>query len=70
VDRLEKDLEGRARVLRLSVMGSVGRQLATRYGVRGVPTFFLFDGTGQLIHRDVGRVDADRVKEELSSLGR
>jgi thioredoxin-related protein len=70
VDRLERDLEGRAQVLRLSVMNSVGRQLAARFGVRGLPTFFLFDGNGQMVDQQVGRIDADRVGRELNSLGR
>jgi thioredoxin-related protein len=70
VDRLERDLEGQAQVVRLSAWGSVGRQLAARYGVRGVPTFLLFDGSGQMVHYQVGRLDADRVKAEIDSLGR
>lgn len=70
MDRLERDLEGEARVLRLSVFGSVGRQLAARYGVRGVPTFLLFDGAGEMVHYQVGRLDADRVKIEIEALGR
>jgi thioredoxin 1 len=70
VDRLERDLEGRAQVLRISLWSSVGRELAARYGVRGVPTFLLFDGSGEVIHSQRGRLDADRVKAEISSLGR
>jgi thioredoxin-related protein len=67
---LERDLEGKADVLRLSAMSAVGRQLGARYGVRGVPTFFLFDGEGQMLHYQVGRLDADRVKADIDSLGR
>lgn len=70
MDRLEHDLEGQADVLRLSAWNSVGKQLAVRYGVRGVPTFILFDGLGQVVHYQVGRLDADRVKEEMDLLGR
>jgi thioredoxin-related protein len=70
VDRLERDLEGDARVLRLSAMSAVGRQLAGRYGVRGVPTFFLFSGDGQVIQTQVGRLDAGRVKSEIDALER
>ena len=70
MDRLERDLEGRAQVLRLSALSSVGRQLAARYGVRGVPTFLLFDGSGQMIHSQVGRLDAGQIKEKIDSLGR
>jgi thioredoxin-related protein len=70
VDRLERDLQGEAQVLRISALSSVGRELAARYGVRGVPTFFLFDGSGEMIHYQVGRLDADQIKEEVGSLGR
>jgi thioredoxin-related protein len=70
VDRLERDLEGQGQVLRISAWSSVGRQLGARYGVRGVPTFLLFDGAGQMIHYQVGRLDAERVKAEINSLGR
>lgn len=70
VDRLERDLEGQAQVLRLSAWSSVGRQMAGRYGVRGLPTFLLFDGSGQMSHYQVGRLDADRIKAEIDAQGR
>jgi thioredoxin-related protein len=70
VSRLERDLKGQAQVLRLSIGSPVGRQLAVQYGVRGVPTFLLFDGSGQLVHHQVGRLDADQIKAEIESLGR
>ena len=70
MDRLERDLEGEAQVLRLSIWGGVGRELAARYGVRGVPTFLLFDGAGQMVHYQVGKLDADRVMAEIDSLER
>jgi thioredoxin-related protein len=70
VDRLERDLEGEAQVLRLSVWSSVGRQLAERHRVRGVPTFLLFDGSGRMIHYQVGRLDPDQVKAQINALGR
>jgi thioredoxin-related protein len=70
VDRLERDLEGQAKVLRLSALSSVGRQLGARYGVRGVPTFLLFDGMGQMVHYQVGKLNADEVKSEIEAMGR
>jgi thioredoxin-related protein len=70
VDRLERDLEGEARVLRLSAFSSVGRQLAARYGVRGVPTFLVFDGDGEMVHYQVGRLDANWIKSEMDALER
>jgi len=56
--------------VRLSVFDTVGRQLAGRFGVRGVPTFLLFDGAGNMIHSQVGHLDADRMKAEIELLGR
>ena len=70
MDRLERDLEGEAQVLRLSAYSAVGRQLASRYGVRGVPTFLLFDGTGEMVHYQVGRLDANRIQVEIDAIGR
>jgi thioredoxin-related protein len=57
-------------VLRLSSWGPVGKQLATRYGVRGVPTFLLFDGSGAMVHYQVGRLDGPKMKAEIDSLRR
>jgi thioredoxin-related protein len=56
-------------VLRLSAYSTVGRQLASRYGVRGVPTFLLFDGHGEMVHYQVGRLDANRIKVEIDAIG-
>ena len=70
MDRLERDLEGEARVLKISAWSSVGRQLGARYGVRGVPTFLLFDGSGEMVHYQVGRLDAERIKAEIDMMER
>lgn len=68
MDGLERDLEGRAQVLRLNVFGEVGRAAAVRYGVRGVPTFLVFDGEGQLVSQSVGLPDRKRMQALLESL--
>lgn len=68
VDRLERDLEGRLKVVRLSIGNRVGRQLASRYGVPGVPTFLLFDGSGTMAHYQVGSLDIELVKTQLATL--
>jgi thioredoxin-related protein len=70
VDRLERDLKGQLQVLRISAWSSIGRQLTLRYGVRGVPTFLLFDGSGNMIHSQVGKLDPGQVKAQIDSLGR
>jgi thioredoxin-related protein len=35
-------------------MSQMGREIARHYGVRGVPTFLVFDGQGELVGRQVG----------------
>ena len=61
MDRIEEDLEGRAEVVRLSVMSDVGGALASRYGVRGVPTIVVFDGNGEVVYAQAGIPDRETV---------
>lgn len=67
MDGIERELEGEAQVLRLSVTANVGRQLAMRYGVRGVPTLVLLDGNGDLVLRQAG---SPRREEILTAIER
>ena len=62
MDRLERELEGQARVVRLSLFDTVGQDVARRYDVRGVPTFLVFDAEGTLVGREVGMPDRERIK--------
>ena len=55
-------MEGRARVVRLSMFDQVGQDVARRYDVRGVPTFLIFNAQGELIGREVGIPDREKVK--------
>jgi thioredoxin-related protein len=63
-------MDGALQVVRLSIWGSVGRQLASRQGIRGVPTFVLFDGSGRAIQTQVGRLDPERIEEAVETLRR
>jgi thioredoxin-like negative regulator of GroEL len=62
VDGLERELEGQARVVRLSVLSELGQQVAQRHAVRSVPTFLVFNSQGNLIERQVGFPDRSRIK--------
>lgn len=62
MDRLERELEGQARVVRLSVLSELGQEVVQRHDVRGVPTFLVFDGQGELIQRQVGFPDRGKIK--------
>ena len=54
VDGIEKDLQGRARVVRLNVSNELGREVAGTYGIRGVPAVVVLDRKGQVVHQHAG----------------
>ena len=54
--------------MRLSVMDDVGGQLAMRYGVRGVPTFVLLDGAGQVVFQQTGMPDRAKIESLVADL--
>lgn len=62
VDRLERELDGQAQVVRLDVFGKVGGELAKRYHVASMPTFLIFGGDGTLLARHVGIPDRVKIK--------
>jgi thioredoxin-related protein len=68
VDGLESKLADRARVIRLDVMSSVGRQAAARYGVRGVPMLVVVDDNGQAIYRQAGILRSQPIIDQVESV--
>ena len=68
VDGLERELEGQARVVRLSALSQVGLKAARRYGVMGMPTFLIFDGQGELIGRQAGFPNRSEIKALVTAL--
>jgi len=68
VDGLEKQLTGKAEVVRLDVMSEVGRAAAIRYGVRGVPTLVLVDGKGHPVFNQAGIVRPGPVIEQVDTV--
>ena len=62
VDRLEKELQGQAQVIRLNLLSRLGQEVAGRYAVRGVPTFLIFDGKGHLLGRQIGFPDRPKIR--------
>ena len=68
VDGIEKDLEGTAKVIRLSVTTQVGSLMAQRYGVRGVSTIVVLDGEGEVITVSVGVPDRAGLVAQVQGL--
>lgn len=58
---IEKDLEGTARLVRLDISSEIGKSVASRYGVSGVPTTLVLDGAGEVVHRDAGLPDREEI---------
>lgn len=61
VDGLERELAGRAAVVRLDVMSGVGRMAAYTYGIRVVPSFLVFDGAGRVVLAKSGRASKSEL---------
>jgi thioredoxin-related protein len=67
VDGIEKDLKGKAEVVRLNMMSKVGREAASRYGVPAVPTILILDTDGKLIYRHTGMPDRREVVAQIAA---
>jgi protein-disulfide isomerase len=68
VDGLENDLQGRARVMRLNVLNSVGMNAARHFGVHAVPTFVVLDGQGRVVETQIGIPSRAGITSVVSAL--
>lgn len=65
VDRIEREYQGRVRVLRVNAQKDLGSALSAQYDLRATPTFLLFDSNGDEIHRSVGVIDPQELASAL-----
>ncbi|MCG3211758.1 MAG: hypothetical protein FOGNACKC_05404 [Anaerolineae bacterium] len=68
VDGLETDLAGKAKVIRLDIMSSLGRQAAGHFGVRGLPALLVVDNKGQVTLSQVGLIRPGPVRQQVELL--
>jgi len=68
VDRLERELEGQAEVIRVNVMTKLGLAIARRHSVRASPTLLVFDGKGSVIYFQPGIPNRDAVHQTIAQL--
>lgn len=62
MEGLQKELEGKADVLRVDVQDAVGGDLGRRFRVTGVPTYLVLGASGEVTHRKTyGFPDRDAV---------
>ncbi len=64
VEQLAQEYAGRAKVAKIDVDHNI--EIAMRYRVQGVPTFGIFKD-GQMVHRIVGGVGYQPLKEALEA---
>jgi hypothetical protein len=70
VDGLERDLRGRAQVIRLNVAEPAGQRAEQRYGTTKVPTIILLDGAGDEVYRTEGKLPRrTQIIEALDAVG-
>jgi len=65
VDELNNELMDQLLIIRLNIQEEVGRELAPVYGFEFTPTFIFFDGDGNELWREVGGLDAQRVRDSV-----
>ena len=68
VNGIERDLEGKATVVRLDLLSEEGRRIAGRYDVSAIPTILVFDRGKGPVFRHVGIPDRDEIVGEVLAL--
>ncbi|MHB1356303.1 MAG: thioredoxin family protein [Anaerolineae bacterium] len=68
VDGIEREAADRSRVVRIDATSAQGSELAQRFGVRGVPTVLVFDGSGTVVLSQVGRISRLEVINTITHL--
>lgn len=59
-------MKGRAEVIRINLMGQIGRTLVGRYGVRASPTMLVFDGKGNVIYSQAGIPNSEAILQAVN----
>ena len=70
MDRIEKDLQDNAQVVRLDTRHAIGAELADTYSIRQVPSLLVFNGNGKVVHHGIGIPDPDHVGQLVRKLSR
>lgn len=66
MNRLEKSIEGEAKLIRLNLKEDVGRDMWNQYLLNLVPAFLVFDSNGQEVWRQQGQFpDTQKILETV-----
>jgi hypothetical protein len=61
VNGIEKELAGKAEVVRVNLLSKLGQDIAARFGVTSANTSILLDGTGDVVYNHKGMPDRKRI---------
>ena len=64
MDKLQKEFEGKAKILRIDV--DTSKEIGTAHKVRGVPVLALFI-EGEETWRHIGLIDEDKLREIIAT---
>jgi hypothetical protein len=67
VDGIEKDLQGRAEVVRLNMLTKFGKSVAGRYQVQGLPTTLVINGKGDVTYRHSGLPSRKKIVAQATA---
>ena len=65
MDGIEREFEGRLKVIHLNIQDPVGQELGKSFNFQYTPTFILFDADGEELWRTIGAIDPSEVRQSL-----
>ncbi len=65
VDGIEREFEGRLKVIRVNIQEPAGQLLGKKFRFEFTPTFIFFDADGEELWRTVGAIDPNEVRRSL-----
>ena len=65
LDELAVDFEGKAKILKVNTDDN--KELAVKYGVRGIPNIMFFK-SGEVVDGSVGRVEKSELEGKLNAI--
>ena len=65
VNGLQAELAGKLTVLRVDINSPAGREMSAQTGSSATPTFIFYDGSGNELWRQIGSLDAEKVRASV-----
>ena len=65
MDGIEKEWNGKLKVVRINVQDDVGRELSPVYDFEYTPTYIFFDGQGREVWRMIGEINPQQVRDSV-----